>query len=57
MSKHSKVVLDDFQCFLKLQCPKAKMLKRCVKERKTNLQLRLREGHVKIRAHSQDCAI
>jgi len=50
-SKHSKVVLDYFQC------PKAKILKRCVKERKTNLHLGLREGHVKIRACSQDCEI
>jgi hypothetical protein len=57
MSKHFKVVLDDFQCFLKLQCPKAKMLKKCVKESKKNIQLGKREGHVRIRAHSQDCEI
>lgn len=50
-------MLNDLQCFLKLQCPKAKMLKRCVKERKTNLQLGKKEGHVRIRVYSQDCEI
>lgn len=34
LSEHSKDVLYDFQCFLKLIYPKAKLLKKCVVERK-----------------------
>jgi hypothetical protein len=45
MSKHFRDVLYDFQCFLKLIYPKAKMLKKCVVERKANLQLGEKEGH------------
>jgi hypothetical protein len=52
MSKHSKDVLYDFQCFLKLIYPKAKVLKKCVVERKANLQLGEKEGHVKVGAIS-----
>ncbi len=48
MSKHFKDVLYDFQCFLKLTYPKAKVLKKCVVERKENLQLGENEGCVKV---------
>jgi hypothetical protein len=57
MSKHYKDVLYDFQCFLKLIYPKAKVLKKCVVERKANLQLREKEGHVKVIAISRDCKV
>jgi len=52
VSKHSKDVLYDFQCFLKLIYPKAQVLKKCVVERKANLQLGEKEGHVKVGAIS-----
>lgn len=39
MLKHSKAMLDELQCSLDLLCPKAKVLKDNVGERKANLQL------------------
>jgi hypothetical protein len=52
MLEHFKDVLYDFQCFLKLIYPKAKVLKKCVVERKANLQLGEKEGHVELGAIS-----
>jgi len=37
MSKHSKVVINEFQCFLELLCPKAKVLKDSLGEKTINL--------------------
>ncbi len=39
MLEHYKAMLDELQCFLDLLCPKAKVLKYNVGERKANLQL------------------
>jgi len=39
MLEHSKVMLDELQCSLDLLCPKGKMLKDNVGERKANPQL------------------
>lgn len=49
MSKYSKVVLNELEWFL---CPKVKMLKINVGEKKTKMQLGKEEGHVKIGANS-----
>jgi hypothetical protein len=54
-SRMLELYLDELQCFFELL--KAIMLRKSVKERKTNLYLREGEGHVNIRANSQDCEV
>ncbi len=47
-------MLDELQCSLDLLCPKVKVFKDNVGERKANLQLEEEEWHFKIRANLQD---
>jgi hypothetical protein len=37
MLRHSKVVINEFQCFLELLCPKVKVLKDSLGEKIINL--------------------
>ncbi len=57
MSKYSKVVLNELEWFLELLCPKVKLLKINVGEKKTNMQLGEEEGQVKIGANSPNYEI
>jgi hypothetical protein len=43
MLEHSKAIFNELQCYLNILCPKPKVLKDNVGERKTNLQLEEKE--------------
>lgn len=45
-------MLNELEWFLELLCPKVKILKINVGEKKTNMQLEEEEGHVKIGPNS-----
>jgi hypothetical protein len=50
-------VLNELEWFLELLCPKVKLLKINVGEKKTNMQLGEEEGQVKIGANSPNYEI
>jgi hypothetical protein len=49
--------MDELQCFLKVICFKAKVLKENVEENKINVQSGGEEGHVNVGAIAQDCEL